>query len=164
MKTALLSLFTLVLFVGNSAKITFEEELNMVLPYETAYHKATEYIIGLPKVDKLLNNKITGSREEKFIESSRSFIAYKYNKLFKQPKAEVHYQVRVDFSEGSYSYQFSNFKVYTYKRNRYGVFARSSSKSFELEKLSSMKQKELKALIALEINKYAAGLKNALAL
>lgn len=165
MKTLILSLFTLSFFLpGNSPKVSFQEEITTTLSASLVFQKSSEYLASLPKVDKLLNNDVTGSVQDKYVESSRSFIAYKKNQFYKQPTAEVHYTVRIDFNEGIYSYQFYDFKVYVYKRNRYGVFNRSSSKAFGLEKLSATKQKELKPIIAMEINKYISGLKNALIL
>ena len=163
MKTLFISL-TLTAILFGTGKTSYQAEMTTALSFEAAFNKTAVYISNLPKVNKLLQNEVVENKAEKFIESKRSFIAYKYNQLYKQPKAEVHYTVKVTLNEGKYSYEFSDFHIYTYKRNRYGVFNRSSSKAFSLEKLSNAKQKELKPLIATEINKYIAGLKNTLTL
>ena len=164
MKTLLLSLFAISFFLpGDSVKMNYQAEVNTSLPLKSAFQKSRDYLVALPQVDKLSKAKLESNEAEGFIEGAKSFMVYKKMQFYKQPKAEVHYQVRVEVVEGKYRYQFSDFEVYTYKRNRYGKFTRFSSKAFPIEKLSPAKQKELKPLIATEIAHYIERLKYALA-
>lgn len=164
MKTFILSLLTIgFLLPSNHVKMNYQAEIETTLSIQSAFQKSIDYVASLPQVDKFSKAELERNEEEDFIATSKSFMVHKKTQFYKQPKAEVHYQVSVEFSEGKYRYHFSDFYVYTYKRNRYGKFTRSSSKAFPLEKLSAAKQKELKPLIAIEIARYIEGLKQVLA-
>jgi hypothetical protein len=122
--------------------------------------KAFEWAVALPHENGLALPDVQASADG--VQAERSFLVYDRKGVLSHAVADVVYEVEVSVSEGAYAYSFRNFRVYPHRRDRYGRYSRASSRGYDPEALP----KSLKALVAVsiaqQVERYEAGLKQAM--
>jgi hypothetical protein len=122
--------------------IHFEEEIKSEnLGKEELFLNGLKYISKIQKVSRK-KPELVANHEKGLIINNGSFYVYTQGLITPQIHGEITYNVRLEVTENSYKYTFTDFVFQYYQRNRYGKFTpvKGKVKALEEEKFAGMQK------------------------
>lgn len=153
--------FVLLLGNGEVQSPSFSEEI-LVKERSATWLKqqALPYLEQLPQQSKTSAKPVVEEADR--LKVNRSFLVHKSRGVLSHVVADIEYTALVQIANGRYTYEFSNFKVYPYERDRYGRYSRSSSRGKSIDKVGKELKPWVNQAIQKNVTQYAEGLKMAL--